>query len=167
MHSWIDCSGSSWVSPVRRLRVRPDRLTAVHEKQMPIRQPNSGCRPAASAWSSRLAPVFSAVTPLRVKDTTPSAGPEAAGGSIRNRSVCICSPNPSASSISSTAAESMSGPHTNTSDSGPNHGATASRCARRNRPSTEVSTTRTVTLSCARSIARNSPGTGTSSSVRV
>ena len=41
----------------------PRSCGATQEKQMPIRQPNSGVRPGASACSSRLAPVLAALRP--------------------------------------------------------------------------------------------------------
>ena len=71
MHSWISVSGSLLVSPVRMLRVQPLVLIWVQEKQMPMRQPYSGVSPAASACSSSVAPVLSALVPARAKVTVP------------------------------------------------------------------------------------------------
>ena len=52
-------------APVSTLRTVPSVLREVQEKQMPIRQPNSGFRPSASACSSREAPALATAGPRR------------------------------------------------------------------------------------------------------
>src|SRR5205085_6160311 len=76
--------GSEDSSPVRTLRTVPSVLVFTHEKQMPIRHPNSGFRPRASACSSKVCPVFAADSPERVKLTSPSALPMEIVGGLKN-----------------------------------------------------------------------------------
>src|SRR3546814_16877885 len=80
----MSSSGSDEVSPVSTLVTVPSVLREVQEKQMPIRQPNSGVRPAASACSSRLVPLFAALTPDRAKLISPSVEPPATFGGLKN-----------------------------------------------------------------------------------
>ena len=62
--------GQRGLSPVRMLRTVPSLLRVGHEKQMPIRQPDCGVRPAASAWSRMGSPVFGTVRPVRANVTS-------------------------------------------------------------------------------------------------
>ena len=62
----MSSSGSEDSSPVRTLRTVPSVLREAQEKQMPMRQPNSGARPSASACSRSEAPVFAAALPERL-----------------------------------------------------------------------------------------------------
>ena len=85
--------GSEDVSPVRTLRTVPSDLRVVQEKQMPMRQPNSGVRPALSAWASNGSPVFvlanllmlgalrvNSVLGVQLFEYTGETSPDAVGG---------------------------------------------------------------------------------------
>ena len=52
---------------MRTLRTVPSVLRAVQEKQMPIRQPNSGREPGGLGLLEQGAPVLARVTPERAK----------------------------------------------------------------------------------------------------
>src|SRR5215210_2542500 len=69
----MSSSGWSDSSPVTTLRTVPSVLRDTQEKQMPMRQPYSGVRPAASACSSSGAPVFSVCLSDLAKSVLPSA----------------------------------------------------------------------------------------------